>query len=159
MNLPKLEMKLTLFPDQDTFDQEFVHLFEYKSFDLAYLFEKFFGRDITKEDVDRYRRHSFKDVLRDFEDRDHKTSTDFNLYNHLLNNNLDPRVLIEYLESVFQTDAPNCYNLYQHGKLNVSSELPTEAQAEINRDKYYVYGMKKALDKLHDLPSRSAKAA
>lgn len=139
IELECLEMELTLSTDQKTFDDKATHLFDYKSRDLAYFYKKIFGEDIIKKDYARFQRSSVRDLLRDFTEKDYLNSTDFNVYNHIRKNNIDPTTFINYLQNTLKLQAPNSYQSYINGELKDTSKIENFSQSiklEVERDTF-----------------------
>lgn len=139
IKLQSLEMELTLFRDQKTFDEKATQLFAYKSKDLAYFHRKIHGLDIAVEDTERFQRSSIRDLLRDFEEEDYSTSTDFNLYNHMKEHKINPEKFIRYLKRVFKEHAPNSYRAYTKGdpsQFFKNENVSPVAELEMQRDDF-----------------------
>ena len=109
IELPKLEMHLALYPNQDNFDRNFRRLFEYKSFDMFYIYRKIQGTSVQKEDPDRLERIAVMEHIRDFSSDAIATDSDMNLYKYLRDNKLNPGQLIDYLIDVYRREDPVGY--------------------------------------------------
>lgn len=109
IELPRLEMYLTLHPTQENFDQNFKKLFEYKSFDIFCVYQKIHGASSEKINHDKLIRLGLIDYIRDFSDDAVKTDTDLNLYKYVRDNNINPQKLLDYLIYIYKREDPAGY--------------------------------------------------
>ncbi|HQO77972.1 MAG TPA: geopeptide radical SAM maturase [Thermodesulfobacteriota bacterium] len=106
-NLVRLELHLALHPDQKTFDETFARLFECKSFDLYYVYQKIHGIISVGPEPQKLMRVALMDYLRDFSAEAASQDTDLNLYAFIRDHHLNPRRLISYLVRVFRDEDPD----------------------------------------------------
>lgn len=114
IQLPQIELHLTLFPDQETFDANIKDYFFQKSFDLAYLDHLLYRtKSVTPEKWSEEERLRFMliaidDVSRDMEG----AGVDFDVFRHIDDNNIDPSTLVDFLEKILKQSAPNTFTYY-----------------------------------------------
>ena len=107
--LPRLEMNLALYPGQDNFDRNFKKLFEYKSLDMFYVYQKIHGTYGETTGPEKLTRLGLMDYIRDFSADCIATDTDLNLYKYVRDNHLNPRQLIDYLIHNYRREDPTGY--------------------------------------------------
>ena len=106
IDLPLVEMQLALYPGQDNFDKNFKRLFECKSFDFFYIYEKIQGRHIETIDIEKLEKIAIMEHIRDFTPESIAMDTDLNLYKYIRDNNLNPKKLIDYLIHIYKRNDP-----------------------------------------------------
>jgi hypothetical protein len=101
IELPLIELDLALDGSQENFDNNVVALLKRKSVDLDYVSAVLKEHPVDSEMTDiAHLIICIHDIARDFERSDYAHARDFNVRNHIVNNNLDPRVLVEFVHSV-----------------------------------------------------------
>ena len=106
IDLPIVEMRLALFPGQKNFDENFKKLFECKSFDLFYIYEKIQGKPVKTVDIDKLERIALMEHIRDFSPESIATDTDLNFYKYIRDNRLNPEKFIDYLICILKKEDP-----------------------------------------------------
>ncbi len=109
LSLPKLELRLTLDPCQENFDQHFINLFQYKSYDMFYIFQKIHKVPITSIGADKFIRLAVIDYIRDFSPEAIDQDTDMNLYKFIRDNHINPQRLLDFLLRFYQKEDPAGY--------------------------------------------------
>lgn len=119
LRLPTLEMEFALNPSQEFFDENIHKIFEYKSFDLAYVEQQYFGAT-PRNRMDKMNRWlylgaSAKDFSRDFTWENYTKESDFNIRNHIVENELNPDFLIDYVKTILKKINNEIFEVFVKG--------------------------------------------
>lgn len=107
IELPKIELHLLIHDDQQTFDENIEDYIHYKSLDIAHINEYLVKRILSAspelyepKDLIHYKVLATKDVSRDADYAGENDSQDFDVFEHIKSNDLDPRKFIELLKNL-----------------------------------------------------------
>lgn len=147
VSLPKLELHLYLNPDQETFDTNIEELVRLKSLDLHYINTVIRGQKYNRKDLNEsvYMSGAIEDYGRDFMDNSWETDTDFNLFSHIVENNLDPQKLEDLvLSNLSELDSGLAYYARNrsYGSMSrwASQHLPAKTSF-VERASAILYGL------------------
>ncbi len=116
--LPLIELRLALHPDQKTFDNEIENYFERKSFNIAYLRHLVHREQSQSEELwtekERSQNHLVAawDISRDLQSINREKS-DFSIFKHIEQHDLNPERLVYLLIKVIKQTSPTIFALYK----------------------------------------------
>jgi len=110
-DLLRLEVRLAVHPDQETFDNNVEALFMCKSYDLYYVYRKIHADDRVTVVPKHLIRVALMDYLRDFDEDAIARDTDLNLYAFARDNKLNPKKLLTFLVDAYKREDPDAFRI------------------------------------------------
>ncbi len=164
--LPMLELKLALNPDQQTFDREILNYFNRKSYNIAYLRHLVTSEQSQSEELWTERERNKNQLIAAWDiSRDlmsvNRQKYDFGVFNHIENNGLNPSSLLEIFKNVLKNNAPLTYGFFENNNLAIDDEdypwseikefMKQDGLTEI--EKFFVKNCLEAIKYLKCIPS------
>ncbi|NCS99727.1 hypothetical protein GW765_01965 [Candidatus Parcubacteria bacterium] len=138
VDLPKIEIKMFLNPDQETLDNLLEKYIDNKSFNLAYIDHLVTKRRPAEmsvwDDAEKckYRLMALWDISRDVSDW--ADSTDFDLFYHIYSNNLDPENLKKIIFEVIKQVSPSLFDVVSKPRAKERETYYSMAQEAMEKD-------------------------
>lgn len=164
--LPLVELRLALHPDQETFTREVENYVRRKSYNLAYLKHLGYRKMSQSEalwselELNENLLLAIWDIGRDLEYGQWEKD-DFNIFKHIHKYNLDPAVFIDLIKSIVQKAAPTVFESFEKSDFIFMDEgFQEELRGRIEDDKlssekaFFVGSAFRTLDMLINNPSK-----